>query len=201
MFLYPDETLFSLIEYFSLLADNLKSKRITISSTNIAIDKLSKSMSAKKPPKNKVIDSFKKESNYAQRIENSIERRFEKLRELEKYKRKQELEDTVSLNSDFFNPELGQFSLFLWHIASNSFYPLEIPLPNAEKQFLKNTADTESKPKIIETKWALSRVNTFDDNSKTFEIIENLEKSYRYGRTEAMFAVLPNGTTIYYVTV
>lgn len=76
-----------------------------------------------------------------------------------------------------------------------------MPVPKSEASFLIN--NDEPKPKIVETKWALSRVNTFDDDSKTFEIIENSDNGYHQsnGRTEAMFAVLPNGTTIYYVTV
>lgn len=90
------------------MAGNLKSKRITISSKNVGIDKFTKSMTAKRLPEKKLVDSFRAASSYAKMIENSIERRFEKLKKFDKYKRKQNLDDAVSLNLDIFNLELSQ---------------------------------------------------------------------------------------------
>lgn len=58
-------------------------------------------------------------------------------------------------------------------------------------------------PKIIKQEWATTRINTFDDSSKTFEVMDPRQfseiDSSDVDRTKTIFAVLPNRTTVCYV--
>lgn len=159
------------------MADNLKAKRITISTPDNIQPKLndgnSLNESIKMRSKSKLIDDdlYNKELDYAKIIENSIEKRFEKLNKFDEKKFRK---------MDMKNDEL----------SSQRNETLDLICV---------------KPRMINTQWAISKINTFDDNSKTFEIIENLDDKNstgkKIGRTEIMFAVLPNGATICYTTV
>lgn len=176
-FLYPDETLFSLIEYFSSMAHHLTPKRITISTSATPPADTAETKNRIKTNALKFDDNylFNKELDYAKIIENSIEKRFEKLNKIEQQQQK--------INNNKKNNENCGDEL------------------NLEKN---DKLDLCIKPKMINTQWALSKINTFDDDSKTFEIIEHLENKNpdvkKIGPTETMFAVMPNGTTICYIT-
>ncbi|XP_061510376.1 uncharacterized protein LOC133392802 [Anopheles gambiae] len=61
-----------------------------------------------------------------------------------------------------------------------------------------------SEPRLRETRWALARINEFDDGGKTYEIMKPLDGSRLPTGTsvsmdtEIVFALLQNGTTLTY---
>lgn len=58
------------------------------------------------------------------------------------------------------------------------------------------------KPKLLKTEWAITQVNYFDDQSRTFEVTKSGKHCYDFFScpkpTSIIFAVLPDGSTVSY---
>ncbi|XP_050094097.1 uncharacterized protein LOC126576835 [Anopheles aquasalis] len=63
------------------------------------------------------------------------------------------------------------------------------------------TRDASTQPQLRQTRWAVARINEYDDGAKTYEIIKSLDEK-RLPRdaiptgTEIVFAVLKNGASL-----
>ncbi|XP_049288035.1 uncharacterized protein LOC125766278 [Anopheles funestus] len=63
------------------------------------------------------------------------------------------------------------------------------------------TSKENSEPKLRRTRWAIARINEFDDGGKTYEIMKPLDGTPLPAMsqdTEIVFAVLQNGNTLSY---
>ncbi|XP_052899630.1 uncharacterized protein LOC128306005 [Anopheles moucheti] len=75
---------------------------------------------------------------------------------------------------------------------------------NSLKPGRKVTASTsrhDADPKLRHTRWAIARINEFDDGGKTYEIMKPLDGTLLptvSQNTEIVFAVLQNGNTLSY---
>uniref|UniRef100_A0A182P4R7 Uncharacterized protein n=1 Tax=Anopheles epiroticus TaxID=199890 RepID=A0A182P4R7_9DIPT len=76
---------------------------------------------------------------------------------------------------------------------------------NSQKYARKTRSEKRSEPRLRQTRWALARINEFDDGGKTFEIMkpldgteEGLPGTVPLTDTEIVFAVLQNGNTLTY---
>lgn len=59
---------------------------------------------------------------------------------------------------------------------------------------------------VIKQEWAITKINTFSDKSKTYEVMKPVNNHFRNvdvgdAKTSVMFAVTPNRTTVCYVSV
>lgn len=61
-------------------------------------------------------------------------------------------------------------------------------------------------PFVIKEEWAITKINTFSDKSRTYEVMKPIDNNFNEnntadGKTSVMFAVMPNRTTVCYVSV
>lgn len=67
-------------------------------------------------------------------------------------------------------------------------------LPIRQKRIGKNVKLNDRK--LIKTEWAVTRIYTFDDDSKTYEIMKKDKVLDKCDGIERIFAITPNLTTV-----